>query len=151
MIDRTGAWTASARTLMRAATRPAIASSAERPRPGLALGDRRHAGVAALADRDVERHLAQEVEAVLLGEPLAAAAAEDLGRLAAVRADERAHVLDEADDRHVEPLRASRAPSPTSASATSWGVVTSTVPLIGTAWASVSCASEVPGGRSTTR
>ena len=40
---------------------------------------------------------------------------------------------------------------PTSASATSWGVVTSTVPLIGTAWASVSWASEVPGGRSITR
>jgi len=40
---------------------------------------------------------------------------------------------------------------PTSDSATSCGVVTSTVPLIGTAWASVSWASDVPGGRSTTR
>ena len=40
---------------------------------------------------------------------------------------------------------------PTSTSATSCGVVTSTAPLIGTAWASVSCASDVPGGRSMTR
>ena len=37
-------------------------------------------------------------------EALAAAAPEDLGRLAAVRADERAHVLDDADDRHVHPV-----------------------------------------------
>ena len=29
--------------------------------------------------------------------------------------------------------------------ATSWGVVTSSAPLMGTAWASVSCASDVPG------
>ena len=43
---------------------------------------------------------AEELEAVLAREPLAAAAPEDLGRLAAVRADERAHVLDDADDRH---------------------------------------------------
>ena len=39
----------------------------------------------------------------------------------------------------------------TSESATSWGVVTSTAPEIGTAWASVSWASDVPGGRSMTR
>ena len=39
----------------------------------------------------------------------------------------------------------------TSRSDTSWGVVTSTAPETGTAWASVSCASEVPGGRSMTR
>ena len=39
----------------------------------------------------------------------------------------------------------------TSKSATSWGVVTSSAPLMGTDWASVSCASEVPGGRSMTR
>ncbi len=40
---------------------------------------------------------------------------------------------------------------PTSESETSWGVVTRTAPQIGTAWASVSCASDVPGGRSMTR
>ncbi len=40
---------------------------------------------------------------------------------------------------------------PTSERATSWGVVTSTEPLMDTAWASVSWASLVPGGRSTTR
>ncbi len=39
----------------------------------------------------------------------------------------------------------------TSDSATSCGVVTRTAPVIGTAWARVSCASEVPGGRSMTR
>ena len=83
-------------------------------RARLALGDRRHAGVAALADRDVERDLAQEVEPVLLREALAAAPAEDLGRLAAVRADERAHVLDDADDRHVQPLEHRAAPCATS-------------------------------------
>ena len=45
-------------------------------------------------------HAAEEVDAVLGREALAAAAPEDLGRLAAVRADERGHVLDDAEDRH---------------------------------------------------
>jgi hypothetical protein len=40
---------------------------------------------------------------------------------------------------------------PTSLRLTSWGVVTSTAPEIGTAWASVNWASDVPGGRSITR
>ena len=39
----------------------------------------------------------------------------------------------------------------TSDSETSWGVVTRTAPPSGTAWASVSWASDVPGGRSMTR
>ena len=39
----------------------------------------------------------------------------------------------------------------TSSSETSCGVVTSTAPETGTACASVSCASDVPGGRSITR
>ena len=39
----------------------------------------------------------------------------------------------------------------TSERATSWGVVTSTAPPSGTAWARVSWASDVPGGRSMTR
>ena len=150
-IDRTGACACRRADAHPRRDRPGDGLERDGGRPRLALGDRRHAGVAALADRDVERDLAQEVDAVLLREPLAAAPAEDLGRLAAVRADERAHVLDDADDRARSAAGASRAPCATSDRATSWGVVTSTVPLIGTAWASVSCASDVPGGRSTTR
>src|SRR5213080_2472581 len=42
-------------------------------------------------------------------------------------------------------------PRRTSASATSWGVVTMTPPVIFTCWVRVSCTSPVPGGRSSTR
>src|SRR6185369_15017618 len=73
-------------------------------RPGLALGDGRHADVASLADRDVERDAAEEVDLVLLAEALAAAAPEDLGELAAVRADECRHVLDQAENRDRQAL-----------------------------------------------
>ena len=78
--------------------------SARAAGPGLALGDGRHADVAALPDGHVERDAAEEVEAVLGGEPLATAAAEDLGQLAAVRAGEGRHVLDQAEDRDAHPL-----------------------------------------------
>src|SRR6185436_4396026 len=73
-------------------------------RTRLALRDGRHADVATLANRDVERNATEVLELVLRGEPLPAAAAEDLRRLAAVRADERGHVLDEAEDRHAHAL-----------------------------------------------
>ena len=75
-----------------------------RGRSRFALRDRGHADVAALADGHVERHAAEVVDAVLRGEALAAAAPEDLGQLAAVRAGERGHVLDETEDRHAHPL-----------------------------------------------
>ena len=84
---------------MRAAIVRAMRRQRERRGTGLALGDGRHADVAALADGDVERDAAQVLELVLRREPLAAAAPEDLGGLAAVRADERGHVLDEPEDR----------------------------------------------------
>ena len=42
---------------------------------------------------------------MLLGEALAAATAEDVGHVAAVRAHEAAHVLDDPDDRHVQPAQ----------------------------------------------
>ena len=86
----TGRRPPAARTLIRAATVWATPVSAGAAGPGLALGDGRHAGVAALADLDVERDAAEVLEPVRGGEALAAAAAEDLGRLAAVRADEGA-------------------------------------------------------------
>ena len=73
-------------------------------RPGLALGHRGDARVAALADGDVDRDLPEQLQPVVPREPLAAAAPEDLRRLAAVRADEGAHVLHEPDDGDVHPL-----------------------------------------------
>ena len=135
------------------ARRDGLGDRGQRPggRARLALGDGRDADVPALADGDVERHAAEVLEAVLRGEPLAATAAEDLGQLAAVRAGERGHVLDEADDRHAHPLEHRERLAPRRSGETSWGVVTSTAPLIGTAWARVSWASDVPGGRSMTR
>ena len=57
-------------------------------RTGLALGNGRHASIAALANLDVERDAAEVLELIALREALAAAAAEDLGCLAAMRADE---------------------------------------------------------------
>ena len=95
---------AAARTLIRAAIVRATPVSALRRGSGLALCHGRHADVAALADGDVQRHAAEVLELVLGREPLAAAAPEDLGLLAAVRADERGHVLDEPEDRHAHPL-----------------------------------------------
>ena len=59
-----------------------------RGRTRLALGHGRDARVAALAHLDVERDAAEVLELVALARTFAAAAAEDLGRLAAVRADE---------------------------------------------------------------
>src|SRR6476469_5574143 len=73
-------------------------------RSRLALGDRRHADVATLADGDVERNAAEEVDLVLLAEALAAAPAEDLGQLTAVRTGKRGHVLDQAQDRDGQAL-----------------------------------------------
>ena len=76
------------------------------PRRGarLALGHGRDADVATLAHGDVERHAAEVLQAVLRGKALSTATAEDLGQLAAVRAGERGHVLDDAEDRHAHPL-----------------------------------------------
>ena len=62
---------------------------------------RRSAGIGFLADQQVERDLAEKVHAKLLGGASRAAVAEDLGAAAAVRADEVAHVLDDAEHRHV--------------------------------------------------
>src|SRR4029079_11881499 len=59
----------------------------------LALGHRRDADVPALANGHVQRHDAEIIEAVGLAEALPAAAPEDLRDLAAMRADERGHVL----------------------------------------------------------
>ena len=58
--------------------------------------------VASGADAGVDRDLAQEGDPQLFGHPAPAAVAEDLGALAAVAADEVAHVLDHAQHRDVE-------------------------------------------------
>ena len=106
-------------------------------RPGLALGHGRHADVAALADRHVERHSAQELQAMLLGEALAAAAPEDLGQLTAVR-DRRTPFMFSTTPRIGTLIRLNIASAlPTSVRATSCGVVTSTVRPDGTDCASV--------------
>jgi thymidylate synthase (FAD) len=62
---------------------------------GLGHHDRPSA-VRGLADLDVERHLAQELDAQLLGLEPRPAVAEDVGLVATVRAHEEAHVLDDA-------------------------------------------------------
>src|SRR5690349_17661230 len=70
----------------------------------LALGMRRDDGpalVRGLADLDVEGKLAQELDAELRRLALRAAVTEDVGLLAAMGAAEEAHVLDDAQDRHV--------------------------------------------------
>src|ERR1019366_7961123 len=54
------------------------------------------------ADARIEWYRADERQLVARGEVTPAAGAEDVGALIAVRADEAAHVLDDAEDRHVE-------------------------------------------------
>src|ERR671919_803716 len=63
---------------------------------------RRPAGVGLLADAEVERDLAQELDAVFFRRQPGAAVAEDLGPVAAARAQEVAHVLDDAQNRHID-------------------------------------------------
>ena len=60
--------------------------------------------------RPVSRDLTEEGHVQLVGEPLAAARPEDFGALAAVRADEIAHVLDHAQHRDADPLEHLGAP-----------------------------------------
>ena len=54
------------------------------------------------ADARVERHRAEERQLVAGGKVASTAGSEDVGALVAVRADESAHVLDDAEHRHVE-------------------------------------------------
>src|ERR1700752_4976164 len=62
------------------------------------------AGVGLLADVDIERQRAEERHVVVLAHLLAAALAEDVLDMPAVRADVDRHVLDDADDRHAHLL-----------------------------------------------
>src|SRR6476620_2926589 len=64
----------------------------------------RYAGVAAHADRLVDRNAAEEWELQIVRQRFAATRAEDVGLVPAARADEVAHVLDEAERRHVQLL-----------------------------------------------
>jgi len=64
--------------------------------------DDRPAAVGGLADRGVERDLAEEVAAHLLRRRARAAMVEDIGALAAMGAAEIAHILDDPEDRHVD-------------------------------------------------
>src|SRR5665213_3141593 len=66
--------------------------------------DDRRSRIRGLADGYIERHLAEEFDAELLGLFPGAAMAEDFASLAAMRAEEVAHVLDEAQHRHVDLL-----------------------------------------------
>ena len=65
--------------------------------------------VAAFANRLIDRNAAEERHAELGRHLLAAAVAEDVGLVLAVRADEVAHVLDDAERRDVQ-LLVHRAP-----------------------------------------
>src|SRR5579883_851019 len=70
-----------------------------------AVGHRHHDGLPAvggLADRHVEGELAEELGAEPLRLAARAAMAEDVAALAAMGAEEIAHVLDDAEDRHVD-------------------------------------------------
>src|SRR5262249_49989167 len=64
--------------------------------------DDRLAAVRGLADRDIERDLAQELDAEPLGLFPGAAVREDLAPLPAMRAREVAHVLDDPEHWHVD-------------------------------------------------
>src|SRR6185503_11046881 len=64
----------------------------------------RYAAVAAFTNRLIDRQTSEERHAELLGQPLAAATAEDIGFVFAVRAREVAHVLDQPDRRNVQLL-----------------------------------------------
>ncbi len=81
---------------------------------------------------------------------IAAALAEDGSSWPQFGADVGAHVLDDAEHRHVDLLEHAQALARIG-SAMSCGVVTITAPATGTRCASVSCMSPVPGGMSTTR
>src|SRR5512136_2513911 len=63
--------------------------------------DDRLAIVAAVTDARVNRHAAQERHAQARRHPRAAAAAKDVGWVAAVGANEGSHVLDDAKDGHL--------------------------------------------------
>ena len=62
------------------------------------------AAVGSVADDDVERHFAQERNAERLGLAAGAGVREDVGASAAMRAEEKAHVLDDAEKRSVDLL-----------------------------------------------
>src|SRR5665809_163960 len=66
------------------------------------IGEHRTPHVPAGDDVGVEGYRAEKWNAELLAHPLAAAAAEDICVLPAVRAGERAHVLDDAEDGDVQ-------------------------------------------------
>src|SRR5690349_16916294 len=72
-------------------------------------GDDRRTRVAALHDARIERHLPEQWQIERGREPLAAPGAEQRARLAAVRAFEPAHVLDDAEHRHADALEHLRA------------------------------------------
>jgi hypothetical protein len=74
-----------------------------RHRGGL-VDEERASFVAAGDDVGVEGQRPEERNADLAAHPFAAAAAEDVGALAAVRAGERAHVLDDPEDGDVHRL-----------------------------------------------
>ena len=73
-------------------------------RPVRPLSTDRQAGVRVLADLHVQRHLAEERHAEALGLVARAAVAENVRSRAALRAQEIAHVLDDAEHRHIDPL-----------------------------------------------
>src|SRR3989441_11418974 len=79
-------------------------------RGGLRLRhDNRLARVGQVGKVRLQRYLTQQRHAELVREPRATAREEDLGALAAVRADEVAHVLDHAEHRDADPLEHLRA------------------------------------------
>src|SRR5215212_5502449 len=67
-------------------------------------GDDRRSGVASLHHARIERHLPEQWELDRFRQPLAASGSEQRARLAAVWALEPAHVLDDAEHRHADPL-----------------------------------------------
>src|SRR5215210_3970518 len=72
---------------------------------GTAVGIRHHGGhpgIRLLADLDVQRQRAEQLDAVILAHALAATCAEDPLLMAAVAADVQAHVLDDTEDRDAD-------------------------------------------------
>src|SRR6185436_9790540 len=151
LIERSGCWSApAARTLIRAATAPATAVRARAAGPGSRWAT---AGTPTSPPwRTVTSSGTPPRKSIPCcwqkrsppPRPKISVSSPQCGQAKAVMFSTRPRIGTESR------LNIARA-LPTSDRATSCGVVTRTAPPSGTDWASVSCASDVPGGRSTTR
>ena len=94
---------------------------------------------------DIERHLAQDVDAEALSLVSAQPVTDMSERVPHCSADLSAHVFDDAEHGHVDAAKHGNAAPRRVDRASCWGVATSLLTCSGTCRAIVSCASPVPG------